>query len=222
MNKVFLIGDSTCQNNYDDTFPQKGWGQYFNEYINPKFKVINLAKNGRSSKSFYNEGLFDYVDKYISKGDYLFIEFGHNDEKDDDERHTDPSSTYLEYLSIYIDKALEVGAIPVLLSSIYRRKFISEFVLDDNCHGQYPHQMELLSKKKNVTFIDLTKITKEELSKIGFKASREYFMNFDSNIYPNYFEGKEDNTHLREKGARFICNLIIKEIKKIKELDDLI
>ena len=222
MNKIYLIGDSTCQRNFDDTYPQTGWGQLFNEYISPKYKVINLAKNGRSSKSFYNEGLFKYCEDTIENGDFLFIQFGHNDEKEDIERHTDPFTTYQEQLSYYIDYALKKGAKPVLISSIYRRKFIDEHTLDPICHYDYPKAMEELAKKKNIIYIDMTSISKKALEEIGEKKSRDYFMNFDKDIYPNYPEGKEDNTHLREKGARLICELLVNEIKKIDLLKEII
>ncbi len=222
MNKIYLIGDSTCQRNFDDTYPQMGWGQLFNEYINPKYKVIDLAKNGRSSKSFYDEGLFKYCEDTIEKGDYLFIQFGHNDEKEDVERHTDPFTTYQKQLSYYIDYALNKGAIPILVSSIYRRKFINENTLDPVCHYDYPKAMEDLAKKKNIIYIDMTSISKKALEEIGEKESRNYFMNFDAGIYPNYPEGKEDNTHLREKGARLICELLVKEIANIESLKELL
>ena len=123
MNIIYLIGDSTCQTNTKETYPQTGWGQVFCDYINNGYEVINLAKNGRSSKSFYDEGLFKEVEENIKPGNLLFIQFGHNDEKEDEVRHTDPFTTYQEQLKYYIDVARRIDAIPILLSSIYRRHF---------------------------------------------------------------------------------------------------
>lgn len=101
-----------------------GWGQFFEEYLKNPAKVHNFAKNVRSSKSFFDEGLFENVVKNFSSGDYLFIEFGHNDEKEDLERHTDPFSTYKKYLSIYIDFAKKEMVI-----QFYFLRFIEENLL---------------------------------------------------------------------------------------------
>lgn len=222
MNKIYLIGDSTCQTNFDDTFPQTGWGQLFHEYVTDDFEVVNLAKNGRSSKSFFDEGLFKPCEENLKEGDYLFIQFGHNDEKVDKERHTDPFTTYKAQLAYYVDFALSRKAHPVLISSIYRRQFIEEHKLNPNCHGDYPKAIEELAHEKNIPFINLTSRTKEYLEQVGESNSKCYFMNFDKNIYVNYMNGKEDNTHLREKGARMVCELLCDELVKNSSLKHLV
>ncbi len=220
--KVYLVGDSTCHTNNSDTFPQVGWGQLFGEYLKDNYEVINLAQNGRSTKSFIDEGWFDVVKKNISKGDYLFIQFGHNDEKADEKRHTDPFTTYQENLLFFINTARNVGATPVLCSSIYRRHFDSNGKIIDNCHLDYPKAMEELAHKENVNYIDMCELTKQELIKIGDEPSKELFMNFGKGIYPNYPEGKEDNTHLREKGARMVISLLVNEMKQNDSLKNLL
>lgn len=217
MNTIFLMGDSTCQTNDETTFPQVGWGQFLQEYINCSYKVVNLAKNGRSSKSFIDEGLYKPCLESIKKGDFLFIQFGHNDEKNDPSRATSPFTTYLDNLHFLISIAKNAGATPVLLSSIYRRHFINGKIVD-NCHLDYPQAMEELSKKENVIYIDMCSLTKDYLQSIGEEASKELFMNFPSSTYPLYPKGKEDNTHLREKGARVVLSLLISSIKQYKEL----
>lgn len=222
MNIIYLIGDSTCQTNTKETYPQTGWGQVFCDYINNGYEVINLAKNGRSSKSFYDEGLFKDVEENIKPGDLLFIQFGHNDEKEDEVRHTVPFTTYQEQLKYYIDVARRNDAIPILLSSIYRRHFDEYGKIKENCHLNYPEAMEDLAKKEKVIYIDMCELTKQELIKIGDEASKEYFMNFKPNIYENYPEGKEDNTHLRPKGAKLICDLLVEEIKKINLINKIL
>ena len=222
MKRIYLIGDSTCQTNTKETYPQTGWGQVFGNYINNDYEVINLAKNGRSSKSFYNEGLFKEVEENIKQGDLLFIQFGHNDEKEDEVRHTDPFTTYQEQLKYYIDVAKRNDAIPILLSSIYRRHFDEYGKIKENCHLNYTQAMEDLAKKEKVIYIDMCELTKQELIKIGDEVSKEYFMNFKANIYENYPEGKEDNTHLRPKGAKLICDLLVEEIKKINLINKIL
>ena len=216
MKKIYLLGDSTCQTNGEDTYPQTGWGQLLQDYVTKDYKVINLAKNGRSTKSFIDEGLFDPCKKRLKKGDIVIIQFGHNDEKEDINRHTDPFTSYQDNLNYFIDVTLKKGATPILISSIYRRLFIKEHKLVKNTHGLYPKAMKQVAKKRKVIFIDMNKITYLWLKKLGDSKSKQYFMNFDSNIYLNYKEGKEDNTHLRYDGAKVICEFIIQAIKKTK------
>jgi len=213
MNKIYLIGDSTCQTNDKSTYPQKGWGQVFKNYISSDYEVINLAKNGRSTKSFIDMGHFHYVEDNLSKNDFLFIEFGHNDEKKEDlTRYTNPSIEYKDNLRFYINFCLKKKATPILLSPISRRKYVNGLI-DISDHEPYRKAMEEVAKELNVLFIDMTLITKKFLDKIGDIKSREYFMYFEKDIYKNYKDGMTDNTHLRPKGAKKICELIIKELK---------
>ena len=222
MNKIYLIGDSTCHTNTKETYPQHGWGQVFSAFIDENYKVINLAENGRSSKSFLEEGLFKPCEENIEENDVLFIQFGHNDEKDDEKRHTDPFTTYQQYLLYYINVARKVNAIPVLLSSIYRRHFDENGLIKERCHLDYPEAMRQLALKENVIYIDMCELTKQYLINLGDEASKELFMHFKAGIYENYPEGKEDNTHLRFKGAQEICKILVDQIKDIKEINKIL
>ena len=214
MNKIYLLGDSTCQTNNEDTYPQTGWGQLLNLFVNENYEVVNLAKNGRSTKSFIDEGLFEICKNNLKENDIVIIQFGHNDEKDDVLRHTDPYSTYQENLSYFIDTARNNNATPILISSIYRRTFDENGKLKLNSHGEYPNAMKDLANKKNVLFIDMCQITFDWLTSIGNENSKQYFMNFGPNIYNNYLDGKEDNTHLRYEGALLICQMIVDQLSK--------
>lgn len=218
MNKIYLIGDSTCHTNTKETYPQHGWGQVFSAFIDENYKVINLAENGRSSKSFLDEGLFKPCEDNIEENDVLFIQFGHNDEKEDEKRHTDPFTTYQQYLLYYINVARKVKAIPVLLSSIYRRHFDENGLIKERCHLDYPEAMRQLALKEDVIYIDMCELTKQHLINLGDEASKEMFMNFKAGIYEHYPEGKQDNTHLRYKGASEVCKILVNEISKIKEI----
>ena len=158
------------------------------------------------------------IESCIKEGDFLFIQFGHNDEKEDKLRHTDPFSSYQHYLKYYINVAKRNKATPILLSSIYRRHFDSNGNIIENCHLDYPSSMEALAKQENVIYIDMCELTKQMLIKLGEENSKELFMNFKSNIYENYPDGKEDNTHLRYKGAKEVCKILVDQINKIVEL----
>ena len=220
MNKIYLFGDSTCQYNDESTFPQVGWGQFFHEYVKDKYQIINLAKNGRSTRTFKEEGLYIPCQKEISKDDYLFIQFGHNDEKVNSERFTEPYKDYQENLLFYINIAREKGAIPILLSPIYRRHFIGD-KLDSNCHGEYPKAMKELAIRENVIFLDMTSLTKKYLEELGEEKTKELFMISALGKY-DYPDKLFDNTHLVEKGARMVCELIKKECLNNATLKELI
>lgn len=216
MNLIFM-GDSTMQENDSSTYPQVGWPQALPEFItNKQVKILNFAKNGRSTKSFIDEGLFAGVLKNINKDDYCIIQFGHNDEKQNDPtRYTNPSTTFKDNLNYFIDEITKKQANVILLTPIYRRCFINEHKLDENCHKGYQETIIELGINKNITVLDLTTLTKEHLEKIGIDESKKYFMNFNKNEYQNYPEGKEDNTHLRPAGAEMISKLFIDSLNKI-------
>ncbi len=208
MKTIHLIGDSTCQTNTSETYPQAGWGQYLSEFTN--LEVKNYAKNGRSSKSFLAEDRFTPVKESIKDGDYLFIQFGHNDQKTD-ERGTTSDDEYLKYLSIYIDEGIRLGAKPVLLTSICRRHFEENVLLDS--HKDYPVQMRKLAKEKNIPLLDIEKVTRNWLTELGDEPSKEYFMVLKPNEYENYKDGVVDNTHLNTKGAKQVALFVSSEIK---------
>ena len=220
MNKIYLFGDSTCQYNDETTFPQVGWGQFFGEYIKDKYQIVNLAKNGRSTRTFIEEKLYVPCKESISQGDYLFIQFGHNDAKVNSERYTEPYKDYQDNLLFFINIARSVGATPVLLSSIYRRHFIGD-KLDPNCHGEYPKAMEELAKRENVIFLDLTSTSKQYIEQLGEDKSKDLFMISAKGKF-DYPDKVFDNTHLVEKGARVVCELIKKECLANDTLKELI
>lgn len=220
MNKIYLFGDSTCQYNDETTFPQVGWGQFFHEYVKDEYEIINLAKNGRSTRTFREEKLYETCEKNISEGDFLFIQFGHNDEKVNSERFTEPYGDYQTNLLYFVDMARKVGATPVLLSSIYRRKW-KWFHLDPNCHGEYPKAMKELAEREKIIFLDMTSVTKKCFEKLGRIGSKKLFMISAKGKY-DYPEKTFDNTHLVEKGARTVCELIKKECLKNDTLSQLI
>ena len=120
MAAIYIIGDSTVEDNKP---PFRGWGWALPKFVKEGVEVQNHALSGCSTRSFRAEGLWDPVEKGLSAGDLLLIQFGHNDEKDD-ERHTDPDTTYPENLWRYCEAALERGAYPVLLTPVSRRFFV--------------------------------------------------------------------------------------------------
>ena len=136
--KIFYAGDSTCAHNDITTYPQAGLGQGLELYVKKEIKIHNHAMNGRSTKSFIDEGRLAVIEQEMSEGDFLLIQFGHNDEKEFDKaRYTTPFGTYKEYLKIYIDAARKAGAIPVLITPLERRCFVDPWTLGTGAHGEY-------------------------------------------------------------------------------------
>lgn len=216
MNRIFWAADSTVQTNNITTYPQTGIGQVFPLYIKDGITVVNHAKNGRSTKSFLDEGRLQKIEEEIGAGDYLFIQFGHNDEKQEDPaRYTEPFSTYMENLEIYINVARRHGAYPVLITPLERRCFLDEKHLGIGAHSDYVAAMKQTAEKCNVPLVDLYSMSRSELKKAGEPASRKWYMYFEEGEYKNYPEGKTDNTHLRYDGAVMYAGLIARGLKEL-------
>lgn len=206
--RIFWAGDSTVKQNDFTSYPQCGIGQGFALYVKKEILIVNRAENGRSTKSFIDEGRLDFIKDNIRQGDFLFIQFGHNDEKPDPERHTDSQTTFKDNLRLFISVAREAGAYPLLITPLYRRLFESEGKLVDNTHSDYPEAMKAVGEECSVPVIDLCNMSRRLIEKTGDKESRKWFMYFEPNLYPNYPEGKKDNTHLRYEGAVRFAELI--------------
>lgn len=213
--KIFLAGDSTMQYNDFSTYPQVGWGQVLNLFIKKNVEIVNVAINGRSTKSFIDEGRLDYIEKNISKGDLLIVEFGHNDEKiQDPNRYTTPFGTYQENLLKFINVARKANAFPIILTPVARRKFV-DGILDSNTHMDYPKAAIELAKRENVAYIDITKQTIDLLNELKDEKSKNLYMNFDGNTYYFHKEASNDDTHLRYDGAYVISRMVALGLKEL-------
>lgn len=211
--RIYTIGDSTMASKKAEVYPETGWGQVLNKFFDDKVEIHNHAVNGRSSKSFITEGRWKVVLDSLKKGDFVFIQFGHNDQKAyDTTRYTKPFETYSENLSKFISESREKGAIPVLFTSIVRRKFDENGQLLDT-HLDYPVAMRQVAEKMNVPLVDLQKITAEMVQALGDEKSKELYMWIKAN--ENFPEGRKDDTHLRVEGARKVASLATTEIKKL-------
>lgn len=213
MNKLFLLGDSTCAIKEEKARPETGWGECFSQYLAAGWTLRNLAKNGRSTESVLLEGIFSDCAHEAGPGDYVIIQFGHNESKPEVHRHTEPYGKYQDNLRYMISRLEKKGAEVVLISSIARRNFIDGKMVDT--HGDYPAAMKKVAEEKHLIFIEMSERTRSLLEAMGEEKSRELFMNFDAGLYENYPEGKGDNTHLRPAGAAFIASLIAEECRKV-------
>lgn len=214
MHTLFLLGDSTCAIKRKEVFPETGWGESFSTYLADGWKIDNRALNGRSSKSFLDEGLFGSVLDSVKDGDAAIIQFGHNDSKPDPERYSTPYQGYVDNLVFMAKELKDRGVAVYFASSIARRQFDDRGILRET-HGEYIHAMHYAAFCAAVPCIDVTSPTMLEVQALGDEGSKKYYMNFPSGMYENYPDGKEDNTHLRPEGARWVSHLIARELSTI-------
>lgn len=212
--KIFLAGDSTMSIKETKAYPETGWGMPFVYFWDSTVKIVNRAKNGRSTKTFLSEGLWKTIYEEAGEGDYVFIQFGHNDEsKDKGERYATPD-TFKMILTRFIIETREKKAIPILFTPVSRRKFDKEGKALPT-HEIYSALVKEVAKEKNVPLVDLDEKSRALYQQFGAENSKLLFLQLKPGEHPNYPDGKEDNTHFNELGARMIAQLILSEIKTL-------
>ena len=208
---IYLAGDSTMAEKLPEKRPETGWGEKLHLYLTDNIKIDNRAKNGRSSKSFISEGRWKTIVDTLKEGNYVFIQFGHNDESPSKgDRYSTPDE-FKTNLKKYVNETREKKAIPVLLTPVVRRRF------DENgnfyrSHGEYPDLVRAVAEELNVPLIDVQKKSEELLKELGEEKSKELFLILKPGVSKNYPEGNEDNTHFNDYGAKIIASLVAEEI----------
>jgi lysophospholipase L1-like esterase len=215
---VFMIGDSTMADKPNpDTNPERGWGQLLPQFLREDVVVRNMAVNGRSTKSFIDEGRWDEVMRALRPGDLVLIQFGHNDQKSaDPTRYTNPYTAYRRNLERFALDTRAKGATPVLLSSIVRRNFNDDGVLVDT-HGVYPWVTRMVAKDLGVAFIDLQQLSEDLVLAAGAEGSKELYVWTAPGEYAMYPNGQRDDTHLSVKGATEVARMAAGELEKVAE-----
>jgi lysophospholipase L1-like esterase len=213
--KIFMIGDSTMANKKNpEENPERGWGQVLPSFFNENVLIENHAVNGRSTKSFRDLNHWQVVLDALQPGNYVIIQFGHNDGKDTDPvRYTNPQTSYRYNLIRYVEETRAKGAIPILCSSIARRKFNTEGVLLD-AHGNYTLQARLVAQEMNVPFFDMQYLTEQMEIAYGVEESKKLHLHFEPGENAFFPDGKVDNTHLSILGATEIAKLFTQELLK--------
>jgi lysophospholipase L1-like esterase len=217
---LFMAGDSTMSIKETKAYPETGWGMPFVYFWDSTVTIVNKAKNGRSTKTFISEGLWKSITDAASEGDYVFIQFGHNDEsKEKTERYTTPDE-YKANLLKFVSETRNKKAIPVLLTPVTRRQFDSTGHIKET-HLVYSQLVREVAREQNVILIDMDEKSKALLQQFGPENSKLLFMQLEPGEHPNYPEGRNDNTHFNEFGARKMAQLVLTEIKSLKlELAD--
>ena len=228
---IFVIGDSTAaEKSGFKSSPERGWGMVFQGCFDDKVLVDNHAVNGRSSKSFMDEGRWQKVLDKIKPGDYVIIQFGHNDEKPDPKRHTDAETSFADNLRRYVNETRAKGGIPVLMNAVVRRCWYVEKDTNDDdeklrgtnyageekinsdtlvdTHGKYVVVPEKVAKEMNVAFVNATQITHDLETRLGVEGGRKLHMWFRPGENPQVAKGRQDNTHYNVYGAHVVSNLL--------------
>jgi lysophospholipase L1-like esterase len=216
--KLFLAGDSTIAIKETKAYPETGWGMPFVYFWDSSVTVVNRAKNGRSTKTFISEGLWNSIYTEAGEGDYVFIQFGHNDEsKDKAERYATPD-TFKMNLTRFIKETREKKATPVLITPVSRRRFDKAGNAIET-HEEYSALTADVAREQNVLLIDLDAKSRALYQQFGQENSKWLFLQLKPGEHPNYPEGRDDNTHFSELGARMVAQIVLQEIKeKIPEL----
>ncbi len=218
MPDIYIIGDSTVQ---AGGAPFYGWGSQLQHFCRKDVPVYNHARSGESSRSFLERGLFEPVREHIRRDDLLLIQFGHNDEKDDPERHTDPQGSFMDFLSIYLDTAQQNKARAALVTPVCRRHFLADGSLLYT-HGEYPLAVRRLAKQRGIPCIDLKKMSRDLFLSLGRESTARLFVQIPAGGHPDFPQGHDDLTHFCLHGARRIAFLAASAIAAEKTLRDMI
>lgn len=229
---IFIIGDSTAaEKDLSKGSPERGWGMALQCFFDEAFiRVDNHAVNGRSSKSFLDEGRWQKVLDKIKPGDYVIIQFGHNDEKPNPARHTEPGSTFDANLAKFVTETRQMGGIPIVMNPVVRRNFAVKAVKNDDdealrnttfkdgakikegdmlkdTHGLYAVAPRQVADSLHAYFIDATKITHDLEQGLGVEGSKKLHMWYQPGEHPAAPDGKQDNTHYNIYGAHQVAKL---------------
>jgi len=211
---VYLAGDSTMAQKQPDKRPETGWGEALQKFFDERrVRVENHAQNGRSTRTFISENRWQAIIDRLRPGDYVLIQFGHNDEsKEKTDRYTPPED-YRRNLVRFIKDVRERKATPVLLTPVMRRRFDRQGVFQDT-HGEYPDIVRSVAAEQRVALIDMHRKSEKVLKGYGPEESRKLFLQLKPGENPNYPQGIEDNTHFSPLGAETMARLAVEGISE--------
>ena len=211
---LFLIGDSTMADK--PVIPanaERGWGQMLSAYFTSTLRIENHAMNGRCSKSFLDEGRWSGITNKLQAGDWVIIQFGHNDEKQaDPKRFTEPFGQFKTNLTRYVREARAQGANPILATAVVRRSFDADGKLKDT-HGDYLPATRQVAREQNVPLLELNSRSAEIIQALGPERSKKIYLWVGPDEFPALEKPKDDNTHFCAYGATRICDLAVEEIQ---------
>jgi lysophospholipase L1-like esterase len=206
---IYLAGDSTMVDQANE--PWTGWGQMLPLFFKPTVAVANHAESGRSLQSFRGDRRLDKILGTLGAGDYLFVQFGHNDQKESGEG-VGPFTSYKQSLEEYVAAARERGATPVLVTSMYRRRFDSAGLLQDSL-GDYPAAVRQVAQEQGVPLIDLHAMSGRLFQAMGPQGTQRAFVFYPADTFPNQPEALTDNTHFNAYGGFELARCVVEAIR---------
>jgi lysophospholipase L1-like esterase len=205
--RIFIAGDSTASDYPIERAPRAGWGMALPSFFGARRVVLNRALSGRSARSFVEQGALDALAAELQEGDVLLIQFGHNDEKQEDpQRYTEPQHEFPRWLKRYVDIARAHGVTPILITPLARRVFDHGQLLDT--HERYADAVRKLARTENVGLIDLTATSMDWLRALGDEASKRYYMHLPD-------RHMQDDTHLQWHGATAVACFVVDGWKRL-------
>jgi lysophospholipase L1-like esterase len=211
---VWLAGDSTMAQKQPDKRPETGWGEALQPcFDSSEVRIANRAMNGRSTRSFVAEGRWKAITDSVQAGDYVFIQFGHNDEKVGTKNYSSPDD-YGRNLARFVDDVRARKAMPVLLTPVVRRKFEGKRLADT--HGMYPDAVRVVANERRVPLIDMARTSAQVVERLGPDSSRSLWLQLEPGVNPNYPAGVHDDTHFNPRGAQEMAGLAIDAIRSLK------
>ncbi|AEE52229.1 glycosyl hydrolase family 28 protein [Haliscomenobacter hydrossis] len=213
--RIFLVGDSTMANKLPFDAPETGWGMILPQYFSEGVEVQNHAVNGRSTKSFRAEGRWAKILEQMRPGDWVLIQFGHNDSKNTDTtRYAAAQTDYRKNLTRYIEETRAKGGNVILLTPVMRRKFDENGKFIDT-HGEYPQVVKEVAQAMKAPLIDVHAKSREVIEQAGVEGSKRLFMHLPGKMHPKFPEGKVDDTHFSGHGASIMASLVAEGIRDI-------
>lgn len=214
MPTIYWAGDSTVKQNSIATWPQTGIGQEFHRFMHRDVRIENHAENGRSTKSFLEEGRLTRFEERMQPGDFLFIQFGHNDEKaEDSARYADPETDFPANLERFVRAARERGATPVIITPVTRFNRQGQGMLYS--HDRWAEAARRTADRLKVAMVDLTALSEQLVDALGDSARTAFYMNLPAGVYPHFPQGQRDNTHLQPVGAVAFGGLIARALYQL-------
>lgn len=213
---VFLAGDSTMSQKLAERRPETGWGEALQQYFDvDDVRIENHARNGRSTRSFIEEGRWDAILERLEPGDYVFIQFGHNDASPEKKDRYTPPADYRRNLVRFVEETRAREATPVLLTPVVRRRFDASGAFHDS-HGEYPDIVRAVAAEHRVPLIDMHRLSERVLREYGPERSRQLFLQLGAGEHPNYPAGVDDNTHFSPEGAKVMARLVAEAIAELE------
>ena len=210
---IYLCGNSTVVDQNNE--PWASWGQMITRWFGPGVAVSNHAESGLTARTFLGSFRLDKILTTLKKGDYVFVEFGHNDEKE--KRPGDGAWYHYVYnLKIFVDQVRAKGAEVVFCTPTQRRAFEKDNKTLRNTHGEFPAAMKSVAKRENVPLIDLNQLTKTFFETLGFENSKRALVHYPANTFPNQPKELADNTHFNPYGAYEVAKCVVTGIKQLQ------